>query len=247
MSSYITYPDTENRFHDTGAITMAKGLQWMNADFNFLPGLAAYWQFDNSTFVDGGPNHYHLTRTGSVPLVAGKIGNAANFTGNAANFLSNSNLIVPTDAAWSLSAWVKMHSLTSDSHLFGNAVSGAFNGWRLMFVSGEQAFALSSFDSGASGEERCVSATDITAETWYHVVATVDATQFGRIYVNGVVTEDAHLFFSNPSQPFRVGNDNDAAAPANAAIDEIALWSGRVLSQSEVFALFNGGSGRTVI
>lgn len=251
MPATVIYADTRPHWHDGEKVLMEKGLQQMNAeDFAFAgpgSGLRAYWQFNSSTWVDGSGNGFHLSQTGTVPLVSGKFGNAVNFTNNVANYLSNPNAIITPGVPWSLQAWIKMHSLALDCDLFGNAQVGSSDGWRLRFSAPAQSFALSSFDSAGPSEEQCQSLFPVVNETWTHVVAVVDSNQRATIYVNAQPTSDEHLFWTDPAAPFRVGNDGDLAFfPANAAIDELALWAGRVITPQEVTALYNGGDGRTL-
>lgn len=207
---------------------------------DFSTNLWAYWRLNSSPWADSGPNVFGpLTQAGTVSAVAAQVGNGANFVGNAANYLTVNEEMPPPGGPWSLHCWVYPHT-TNQQTLFGNNSAGISDGWRLVLRSGEPTFGFESSDSGSFSTESVVSSVVIAPENWYHIVVTVDEAQMGRLYVNGVVTQDEHIFFTASALAWFVGRDLDTSFPADSIIDEIAIWDGRVLSQSEVDYLGTG-------
>jgi hypothetical protein len=131
--------------------------------------------------------------------------------------------------------------------LFGNAdLSGLPKGWRLMYVGTENGLAIESNDSDLPATERNISDVEVVLNIWHHVVFTVTApAQNSHIWVDGVKRSDPHLAAFDTFTPFRIGTDGSNTKPANADIDEVALWIGRVFTDAEAAWLWKFGAGRS--
>lgn len=86
---------------------------------------------------------------------------------------------------------------------------------------------------------------------WQSIVATVDRTNdLMKIYVNGVESTGGGVDISNltgninPDKDLTI-SDLNFAQPARGRLDDFGIFD-HVLSQSEVDAIYNGGTGQTL-
>jgi hypothetical protein len=103
-----------------------------------------------------------------------------------------------------------------------------------------------------------MAASNITNNTWYHVVLVLDRTDKLKMYINGGLypvtvggTNNLIPYAStnyNTTHPFRIGSytSSDNTTPIiffNGKIDAFNAWN-RVLTQSEITELYNSGNGK---
>ena len=219
-----------------------------------LAGLDAWWSLDTTApaWRDESGNGQVLGLFGTVPVVAGKIEGAASFNGVSGNFLEREppdNFELFPWAGFSGQAWVKVHSLGADMSLFGNAdkSTGTPTGWRLMYQGGPNGIALEGNDDDSIATERNLSSVPVVLNQWHHVVWTVTVAGDSHIWVDGVKDSDEHLVATDTTTSFHIGTDGSNTQPANADIDEVALWIGRVLTDAEAAWLWNSGTGRSYL
>ena len=84
------------------------------------------------------------------------------------------------------------------------------------------------------------SPVDLRDGAWHHIVATVDATDMKRFYVDGVLRSMAQATLGDGSELIYVGIDFDLGNPVNAytgALDDLRIYH-RALTQADIDALF---------
>jgi hypothetical protein len=205
----------------------------------------AFWELESTSWSDATGNSNTLTPSGSAPtIVSGLVGNAAHFvTGSSQslNIASNTNLAVG-GGNFSLQCWVKADA--NGAWLSKNDGGFANREWdfRNNFTS-SNVYAFEFYLSG--GSSVIVNSTvnnDSTA--YHHLVATWDGTTI-RFYVDAgtaVTNVPGSGSLASTSSVF-IGENGQNATFANGNIDQVGIWKGRVLSSSDVTALYNSGAG----
>jgi hypothetical protein len=217
-----------------------------------LYGGVAYYKLDETSgnAIDsiGGST---ATNIGSTAYGSGKINNGAIFD-SSSKALSISNYVPfnfeRTDA-FSLSLWVKPTTLTENSFLFSHQTDGGdFAGYSLFQVtSGNLRFYLANNNSTAM--YWTTTSNPLTTSSWYHIVVTNSGTSNAAgsiLYINGSVvakttgSDNASGSIKTTAEP-QIGNRGTNYSN-NSQIDEVSVFS-RVLSSTEVTALYNSGLG----
>ena len=87
-------------------------------------------------------------------------------------------------------------------------------------------------------------ASALSTGTWYFVAGEWDGTNI-KLSLNGATFQTTS--FAGPinsnTQPFDVGLISGSGNPLDGNIDEVGIWMGRALTQTEVGQLYNGGAG----
>ena len=84
----------------------------------------------------------------------------------------------------------------------------------------------------------------LSTGTWYFVAGEWDGTSI-KLSVNGASfqsTSFSGTIHSN-TNPFDIGLISGSGNPLDGSIDEVGIWMGRALTQTEVSQLYNGGAG----
>ena len=91
-----------------------------------------------------------------------------------------------------------------------------------------------------------ISSDALSANTWYHVVATRQ-TQVAKIYINGVEKASGTIdHYIRGSTNMVLGGDlSSTSNNFEGKIDEVSIWN-RSLSATEITALYNSGTGVTL-
>lgn len=220
--------------------------------------LVSYWKFDESSgnAADAvGSNT--LTNNNTATFATGKINNAADLELSSTQYFSIADASqsgLDFSSTWSLSGWVNL-----ESNGVSNFIASKDDNNQRSYV-----IRIQANDGGASANRivgqmfsslttnarwEGYGSTQLSTGTWYHVVVTFDASgPTMKMYVNGVeetVTITVSTFsgtIQNGTAPFQVGADTFDGGKYDGMIDELGVWS-RVLSQSDVTALYNGGAG----
>ncbi len=252
---------TDDAFHEVAvsisgtSLATSIGAPIFVPEKSILASALAAWKFDE---VDAAGTSnardmlgtYHLTQNNTVPSLAGISGNARLLATANTEFFhisAGSHPFAFGDASMTVSAWVKGTTFAA-----GWGVAGVYNTssnrcWLLAYehTTGKWRFSVSHNGTTVAFVE---SAGSLSAGTWYHLVAYHDsannligigATAFGAGSRTAIVTA-AHTvgLYAASNGAFAVGAIHGGAAPANAAIDEIAIWD-RVLTSDEMDSLFS--------
>ena len=200
-------------------------------------GLLAFYKLSDTSDSSGRGNT--LTNNGGVTFVAGKIGNAAEFDGS--NYLST-DITQDFGTQFTVSCWLNV----SDSDSNRPAVS--------QWQTGEGAFFIGVVDDEyvfATGHDVDVNnptwLIDGPAELdeWVHLVGVY----FGnseRLYVNGsmAASQSVGPIIDPSAGIFQIGTlDVGNEFFFDGKIDAVGIWN-RALSEAEVSALYNNGTGR---
>lgn len=190
-----------------------------------IDNLEAYYPFDGDVLdVSGNGNHGTL---GAATFGAGKVGQSV--------ACASGSVLWPAFAltTFSVSLWVKTSSLPALGALIAQgAGAGTYQG--LYIESGKFMWYSGVYNH---------STTAITLNTWTHLVATYDGTTV-RFYKDGGADGTAVVALMGGSwQPDQSMNVGGAGPLTPGILDELGVWSARVLSPSEVADLWNGGAG----
>ena len=233
------------------AIISASGGSGYALPASLYDEMFSWWSFDEATGTGGGlridthtqsPNNYFFDPTTMPHASSGIVGNCVNCNGGT-DYLQCDNPRLNTgdwDYSWSL--WIYTNTLTGDAGIItcGNGSTLPANNHMLIYRQGSE---LKYYTSDGTGTWTTVQKT-IAASTWYHVVVTNNAaTKTMSLIVNNgtpaTTTYTTHA--SGIATHTRVGM-YPSPVYFYGKIDELAHWE-RVLTASEITALYNGGAG----
>ena len=202
---------------------------------------------------DATSNNNHLDDNGTVPAVAGKLGNAADFTPGNSEYLSiteaaQTGLDLTVD--WTYAAWILADNNIDTMVVFNK---GYVNGNRSEKItierfSNQMTVTTSADCTNVSPSDP--SMTDPYGSTFIHTVYTFDnSAGTGDFFhdsvdggdftgLNTSATCDTTLDF------FVAARNNNGTADQffEGALDVVAVWS-RILTQDEIDTLYNSGTG----
>lgn len=215
--------------------------------------LTAFWSFENTSWADDTGNGSTLTANGtpaSASPAPAKVGNYLSLDGSSyLSAISNSN-ILNGGGSFSIQCWAYLPSASGpsslihkDNNAFGQKEWGlgtrftAANHWNfVVYNSSTTAF-------------NADSASNLITNSWTHLVGTFNSlTGAILLYINGSLDGSGATLTgsvqSTSSAPLRIGaTPVPTADPNGMRIDQAGFWKGRVLSASDVTALYNGGAG----
>jgi hypothetical protein len=216
--------------------------------------LQAYWKYNESSgnAFDSSGNSNTLADT-NVTYGAGKIGNCSIYDGSADYFsiadASQTGLDLTTD--FSFSFWVNYTSVpvAGNNMFILSKRSGSTSGYQLRISesAGNQRYGLGLYNGSA--DDTLMAITTPTTGVWYHTVITWDAAaKLITLYINNSATtanNATHTSLDTNATAFVVGGPTTLAGDwLHGKLDEMGIWN-RVLSPSEVTALYNSGNGLT--
>ena len=210
---------------------------------NLTSGLQAFYKLSDTS--DSSGNNRTLTNNGNVSFASGKIGNAAVFDGT--NSLTTP--VPQPSEEMSISAWVYLNDTNGYNWVVDSVTGNNWNGGGLGLVL-ENGTVNSYVFYGDTMENLSVSSPNpLNAGEWYHLVGThVAATGIGKLFINGSLVSTNTFSNTSPfggdrSNPISIGSNADGVfALFNGSIDAVGIWN-RALSDSEVAALYNSGTG----
>jgi hypothetical protein len=218
-----------------------------------LTNLVSYWKLDETSgtrFDSYGTND--LSDNNIVGSTTGKVGNAAQFVAANAQFLSHIDnaALSMGDIDFSVTAWAYFDTIGAS----GNSIVSKYH---LLATQREYAVVQegSTFKFYVSSDglnTTTVVATSPTISTgqWYFIVAWHDAsansiniqvnngTVFSAAHTTGVLDGTSDFYLGRLGFTF-------ATYDFDGRIDEVSLWK-RILSSTEITALWNGGAGATL-
>ena len=221
--------------------------------------IVAYWKLDESSgnASDSSGSGLTLTNVGTLTYGTGKINNGGNFT--ATKYLDGGDILdfERTDA-FSISAWYKTTSLTTQSIITKHGLTSPYSGWSLRL-----------YQLGGSGHLKAIfqlsnnavsNANILNIETnednfdsadFVHIVVTYSGNSLAsgvKIYLNNdeqtLITNAQTLSASILNDiSLNIGSRADGGGNQfEGMIDEVGVWS-RILTSDEVAELYNSGDG----
>lgn len=222
--------------------------EWAQWTESLNTNLSAYWKLDGSLggVLDSVAQNHNGTNVGATRGIAGKIGNAFNFSGGDMVNITNSSggLNISAEDNYSITTWVKCPIVnTTKKHPIGLGESASSDIW-LRVQSGSTTFVMR--DSGSDLVQP--SGKRILADTWAYLVVTYDGVaKNASLFINGTFEDsDANVAVNGNlglANDWVIGR-GETIANFDCEIDEIGFWS-RELSATEVTQLYNGGAGIT--
>jgi len=212
--------------------------------------LVAHWMLDEG----GGSIAYDSAGSNDGTIygaswVTGQVGGALGFDG------INDSVDVgdPPDGSldfgtsdFTLSVWFRT-SMTSPGFFVCKRAKGYYAGYDFYIESDGKVFARIADGSSVPGARTAAGFND---GLWHHAVAVYDRDYVIRIYVDGVSEATSGsigwIESVNNSEPFTIADRNDPGHHYyfNGPLDDVRIY-GRVLSATEVRALYQGGLGNT--
>ena len=178
---------------------------------------------------------------------AGIINTARAFpgSGGASLFASGASNFSPGNNSFSFSFWVKLSPTAGGDYegLLAKSAVGPSNVEWMVYRHGDNKLRFS-VSSNGSTLSTVTWASALSTGTWYFVAGEWDGTNI-KLSLNGATFQTTS--FSGPinsnTQPFDVGLISGSGNPLDGNIDEVGIWMGRALTQTEVGQLYNGGAG----
>ncbi len=211
---------------------------------DLLSGLLSYWKFDetatSSIAADSSGNGKTLTNNASATFTTGKINNGADLERDSVQYFSRSNSGYYDVTAGTINCWIKRESNPSVLSIASAGVNSGAAGFdfRIRETNVLQGYM-------GQGDHEVSGATTLSTGTWYMATYVWD-TGGKKVYLNGSLdgtsTFDETLTTGNSN--LYIGLRSDINEPFDGMMDECGIWS-RVLTQAEISALYNTGSGLT--
>lgn len=221
---------------------------------SLLTGLMAYWKLDETsgTRADSSGNGNSIAVAGTPGSASGKIGNAATFAADGSRLVKAGTTFQFAAADFTISAWINPNSLVGGDQ-WGKGVMRSLSGdaigdWMIgVQADGDvQCAHWKSAGADTTGSHQTSATGLVSTSTWTHVVFRRSSGTY-TIWTNG--TSRAFTNVSTASGWGNVGFEmgrifGGATYGWNGLIDEAGVWN-RGISDSEIAALYNGGTGVT--
>jgi len=210
-------------------------------------GLEAYWRFQTD-FLDSGERQKPLTENGTVPFVAGLLGDAAQFTANQNNYLERASndaaLDLPGSTDFTLHTWVQWTNLTGEQVVMEKFGPAAIpEGWSLVKLADNRI--QFQYNNILISTLNVLAVADAT----FHQIVVRRLNRVITIWYDGV---EQVLSFLPPepipelipsTNPFLMGRRVGVTSnPLHALVDETQIWL-RGTSGAEILSLYNSGAG----
>ncbi|MCX6748599.1 MAG: LamG domain-containing protein [Candidatus Pacearchaeota archaeon] len=219
-------------------------------------GLVGYWKMNENsgTLIVDRTGKNNGTISGTVNLIAGKIGNAAQFSGGWIDVGKDSSLNI--QGPLTVEAWIKPNSGMTNGNYYYNIlgkqtiyelgyglnIAGAYNSFNFWT---RNPSAVSAAGWGYTNEANVIN-------RWIHLVGVFNGNK-ERFYVNGTLVADNNGGVASGDTstcPLRIGNtgcpgggNGYSDQPFSGTIDEVAVWN-KALTQAEVLDHYNSGIGK---
>ncbi|HEV2864839.1 MAG TPA: LamG domain-containing protein [Pyrinomonadaceae bacterium] len=219
---------------------------------NLADGLISHWHLDelSGTRSDSkGANH--LSDNNAVTQVAGKLGQAAQFTRSKGAYLSipHNQSLVPGTAGFTVAVWVYLNTNNEDVGIIGKSHAPE---WGVVhYPAGYGAGSALRFMVRAAANNQIYEAVagQLSAKAWHLVVAWHDPSAGTiNLQVDGTAMSSAAFpaggLRTDLADPLELGRHalyNYFCL--NGSLDDVSLW-GRALTAAERGELWNGGTGK---
>ena len=205
--------------------------------------LVAWYKFDESSGnAADSVGSKTLTNNSSVPFVAGKINNAADFEASSVHNFSRTDTAFSQGGDFTVSAWIKSESNggAEGSGIVLYTTSESEGDWVLALDGVEITF----YGRTTGGSWARSNGGAISTGTWYHVVGRRSGGT-RTIWINGVSQT-----LTTPGTSTGWGQQNfclgvfypDPTWSFDGLVDMVGVWS-RAISNAEVAELYNSGTG----
>lgn len=219
--------------------------------------LLSYWRMDVSSGTNVPDSKGSIYGTSSnVSWVTGKNNNGASFS-NTTSYIeltggSSTYNFNRTDS-FTISFWLKRNTINTTQFLFSKSLSsGNYSGYSAYFnTSNNIEYSLMSTNSSTIGIIVLSTSSYGATGVWYNFVFTYNgngSTTGLKIYLNGTVQGTSSALnnlstnTTTSTATFRIGNRSGSNFGQRGVIDEFSIWD-RVLTDTEITELYNGGSG----
>ena len=214
--------------------------------------ILSVWKFNEQTgttaYDELGINNGSIT--GATINQTGILNESYDFdgTGDYINIGDSSSLSFEYNEVFSISVWV--NSSASTGTIFSkNDGTDAGKGYKLYLSTGSFFWLL----TNSAGDKMNVVAQgiDIRDGNWHNYVLTKTTSSSASGFTNyvdgtlrgtGVITDTLSATTDNDLS-FRIGSLSDDSEGFNGTMDELVIWKGRTLNQTDVTNLWNGGLG----
>ena len=152
---------------------------------------------------------------------------------------------INVDGAWTnltvatITLWVKLNALNATG---AQRFIGSDDNWEVRATTdwgGVWRFSNELWTSTVTQPPLARSTTIPTTGVWYHIAATVDATKFGQIFVNGILEASGLGNDTATGNTLSIGNRNGAGANqcTNGLLDDVRVYT-RVLGADEIATIY---------
>jgi hypothetical protein len=193
---------------------------------------------------------YIATPANSVPTTVGKIQLASNFVGNSYVMTVGSGFNLATNWAYTINWWSYNGYAYNDAH--DRYIMGQYGGSAPEMCILAHSSGVWYLGHSVTGNDMrmtpTLNAANYPQNTWIMYTFSYTNSTYPRFYTNGVLCSvGAKLMTNCPSMAaqFCINGEKTsqtAATQSNAAFDEMGIWL-RQISDAEISALYNGGSG----
>ncbi len=214
----------------------------VDPSYNLTNGLVSYWKLDESSGSTAYDSHASDNRTAifTYSWISGKENNALRIRGRNTNDQGLAlGALQSRTSAFTHSFWVRSNN-SNPGAFWGQYANNAAN---LNFFVGTKldganyVFYVTDRPSGTWVQYS--SSVNFSADTWYHVVITMNSSSHVKLYVNAVSA------YNRTTSGATTVNANlgllGGGAVINIDYDEWAIWN-RELSLSEIQTLYNSGN-----
>jgi len=218
-----------------------------------VPAAAGSWPFSEgsgTTTADSSGNSHTGTLGSGATWAAPEVGaHSIALNGTSTGAVTVTGAVVTTSASYTVSAWVYLNAIGGGNQTFvsinglASPTGTTISGFYLQFQGGTDQFAYSvrASDTSAATLTQALGPANVTAGTWYHLVA-VDNVTAGAIslYINGsppVTTAFTTAWAATGNTMIGQGMYNGGAVDyVSGRIDDVALYSS-ALTTAQIDAL----------
>lgn len=212
-----------------------------------INGLLAYWNLNNNgsggvSLVDSSGNGRTLTNNNGVALGDGIIAGGGIFAGDyfSANYQwLTSNPFPVLSGDFTLSVWLNKDAIFTDYYqtFISTRPDGAATD--NSFSMGFDPSSVPIYYDGTS----TFFESYLTPNSWANFVI-MNASGLISIYLNGFLQVSFAQTYPYANSYLSIGGNQNGDEPFGGKIDEVGIWN-RSLSENEILALYNTGSGLT--
>ena len=208
-----------------------------------------FWEMESTSWTDATGNGTTLTGTGSPTTTTGKVGNGASLVASTSYLQASHNTnIAAGGGSFSAQIWVSVSSVPGENNVFSKTLN-TFGNHEWAFGARFTSANVWTFSCSNTSTSffRADDTVGLSTGTLTHLVGTYDSGTKGlTLYKNGSSVGTATLtgtLNSSASAPLNFGYSGSAISNINSTVDQAGFWKNRVLSASDVTALYNSGNG----